>query len=119
MKVPEDLGLTDRVRFLGIVNQSQLPSAYCAADFLALPSMFEPFGFVVNEAMLCGFPAAVSDRVGAKFDFVRQGEIGYVFPAGGVEELAAILRQILPDREKRARMGAAAHGNVVVAGVYG
>jgi glycosyltransferase involved in cell wall biosynthesis len=73
-----------------------------------LPSLFEPFGLVVNEAMLCGLPVAVSDRVGAKFDLVRPDENGYVFPAGDVEGLAAILRQILPDGEKRARMGAAA-----------
>ena len=103
-----ELGLADRVRFLGFVNQSKLPSAYCAADLFVLPSLFEPFGLVVNEAMLCGLPVAVSDRVGAKFDLVRPDENGYVFPAGDVEALAAILRQILPDPEKRARMGAAA-----------
>ena len=101
-------GLADRVRFLGFLNQSQLPSAYCAADLFVLPSLFEPFGLVVNEAMLCGLPIAVSDRVGAKFDLVRPDENGYVFPAGDVEALAAILRQILPDPEKRSRMGAAA-----------
>jgi len=58
--------------------------------------------------MLCGLPVAVSDCVGAKFDLVRPEENGYVFPAGDVEALAAILRQILPDPEKRARMGSAA-----------
>jgi glycosyltransferase involved in cell wall biosynthesis len=96
------------VRFLGFVNQSQLPSVYRAADLFVLPSLFEPFGLVVNEAMLCGLPVAVSDRVGAKYDLVRPDENGYVFPAGDVEALAAILRQILPDGEKRARMGGAA-----------
>ena len=54
------------------------------------------------------YAAAFSDRVGAKFDLVRPDENGYVFPAGDVEALAAILRQILPDPEKRSRMGAAA-----------
>ena len=103
-----ELGLADRVRFLGFLNQSQLPSAYCAADLFVLPSLFEPFGLVVNEAMLCGLPVAVSDRVGAKFDLVRPDENGYVCPAGDIEALAAILRQILPNPEKRARMGAAA-----------
>jgi glycosyltransferase involved in cell wall biosynthesis len=102
------LGLANRVRFLGFLNQSQLPSAYCASDLFVLPSLFEPFGLVVNEAMLCGLPVAVSDRVGARFDLVRPGENGYVFPAGDVEALAAILRQILPDPEKRTRMSAAA-----------
>jgi len=62
---------------------------------------------VVNEAMLCGLPVAVSDRVGARFDLVRPGENGYVFPAGNAEELAAVLREILSDPEKRARMGTA------------
>ena len=103
-----ELGLTERVRFLGFVNQSQLPSVYCAADLFVLPSLFEPFGLVVNEAMLCGLPVAVSDRVGAKFDLVRPDENGYVFPNGDVEALVAILQQILPDPQKRARMGAAA-----------
>jgi glycosyltransferase involved in cell wall biosynthesis len=102
-----DLGLTERVRFLGFLNQSQLPAAYCASDVFVLPSLFEPFGLVVNEAMLCGLPVAVSDRVGARFDLVRPGENGYVFPAGNVEELAAVLREILSDPEKRARMGTA------------
>jgi len=103
-----ELGLADRVRFLGFVNQSQLPAAYSAADLFVLPSLFEPFGLVVNEAMLCGLPVAVSDRVGAKFDLVLPEENGYVFPAGDVQALAGILRQILPDPEKRARMGEAA-----------
>ena len=107
-----ELGLADRVRFLGFLNQSQLPSVYCAADLFVLPSLFEPFGLVVNEAMLCGLPVAVSDRVGARFDLVRPDENGYVFPAGDVEALAAILREILPDPEKRVRMGAAARGRM-------
>ena len=103
-----ELGIADRVRFLGFLNQSQLPSAYAAADVFVLPSLFEPFGLVVNEAMVCGCPVVVSDRVGAKYDLVRPGENGYVFPSGDIKALAAILRQILPDAEKRARLGAAA-----------
>ena len=61
-----ELGSADRVRFLGFVNQSQLPASYSAADLFVLPSLFEPFGLVVNEAMLCGLPVAVSDRVWRK-----------------------------------------------------
>jgi glycosyltransferase involved in cell wall biosynthesis len=103
-----ELGFADRVRFLGFLNQSQLPSVYCAADLFVLPSLFEPFGLVVNEAMLCGLPVAVSDRVGARFDLVIPGETGYVFPAGNLNALAAILQDALPDAAKKARMGAAA-----------
>jgi glycosyltransferase involved in cell wall biosynthesis len=103
-----ELGLGDRVRFLGFLNQSQLPSTYCAADLLVLPSLYEPFGLVVNEAMLCGLPVVVSDHVGARFDLVHPNESGYIFPVGDVKALAGILKQVLPDVAKRARMGSAA-----------
>ena len=103
-----DHGISGRIRFLGFVNQSQLPAVYRASDLLVLPSLYEPFGLVVNEAMLCGCPVAVSDRVGAKFDLVRQGENGCIFPAGDVDALAAVLTDILSDPEKRVRMSAAA-----------
>jgi glycosyltransferase involved in cell wall biosynthesis len=102
------LGIFDRVRMLGFVNQSQLPGVYCAADLLVLPSLYEGFGLVVNEAMLCGCPVVISDCVGAKYDLVREGENGHVFPAQNVGALAEILRNDLSDREKLARMGAAA-----------
>ena len=61
----EELKVADRVRLLGFVNQSELPSVYRSSDVLVLPSEYEPFGVVVNEALLCGCVAAVSDRVGA------------------------------------------------------
>jgi glycosyltransferase involved in cell wall biosynthesis len=102
------LGVADRVRFLGFVNQSALPGAYAASDVLLLPSAHEPFGLVVNEAMLCGLPAIVSDSVGAKFDLIREGESGFVFPVGDVDALAAILRDLLPDRPRLKRVGEAA-----------
>jgi len=102
------LGVAERVRFMGFVNQSQLPALYRAADLLVLPSESEAFGVVVNEAMLCGCPAAVSDRVGARHDLVRPGETGFVFPCGDVDALAEILQKALPNRAGLQALGAAA-----------
>jgi glycosyltransferase involved in cell wall biosynthesis len=102
------LGLSQRVRFLGFVNQSQLPGIYRAADLFILPSEYEPFGVVVNEAMLCGTPVIVSDRVGARYDLVREGETGFVYPCGDIEALSQLLREVLPDRERLKRMGESA-----------
>jgi len=104
----QELGVSGRVRILGFVNQSQLPEVYCASDLFVLPSLYEPFGLVVNEAMLCGCPVVVSDRVGAKYDLVRQGENGYIFPVGDVEVLATIFRDVLSDSGKRNLMSSAA-----------
>ncbi len=91
------LGVSNLVRMLGFINQSQLPPIYRAADLFVLPSESEPFGVVVNEAMLCGCAVAVSDRVGARFDLVRPGQTGLVFPCGDVDALAAILAGVLKD----------------------
>src|SRR5712692_5392354 len=106
------LGVSERVRIFGFLNQSQLPSVYCASDLLVLPSLYEPFGLVVNEAMLCGCPVAVSDRVGAKYDLVRQGETGLVFPFGDIDLLAAILRNTLRDRARLQELSAAARQRI-------
>src|SRR5262249_3744220 len=55
----------------GFLNQSEIAQAYVAADCLVLPSdSGETWGLVVNEAMACGLPAIVSDRVGCGPDLV-------------------------------------------------
>lgn len=103
------LKVSEQVRFLGFVNQSQLPSVYRSADLFVLPSEYEPFGVVVNEAMLCGCPVVTSDRVGAHYDLIRNGETGLVYSCGDVDALAAILQEVLPDRERLRQMGEAAY----------
>jgi glycosyltransferase involved in cell wall biosynthesis len=92
------LGIAPRVRFLGFVNQSQLPAVYTAADLMVLPSEYEPFAVVVNEAMCCGCPVAASDHVGAARDLVAPVRKEFVYPCGDVEALAALLESALADR---------------------
>lgn len=94
------LGIRQNVKFLGFVNQSQLPAIYSAADLMVLPSIYEPFGQVVNEAMCCGCPVAVSDQVGASRDLVLPVRPDFVFPAGDTNALARTLRIAFTDREK-------------------
>jgi len=94
------LGLGKQVRFLGFVNQSQLPAIYTAADLMVLPSVYDAFGVVVNEAMLCGCAVAASDHVGAARDLIVQGRTGFVYPCGDVDALARVLRQAMGDRAK-------------------
>ena len=104
----QSLGVAERVRFLGFVNQSGLPAAYSAADVLVLPSEYEPFGVVVNEAMLCGCCPVVSDRVGARFDLVRDGETGFTFRGSDVEDLTRVLIGIVSDSTTLKRISNAA-----------
>ena len=104
----------DGVHFVGFVNQADLPRHYAMCDVLALPSVFEPRGLVVNEAMACGLPVVASDRIGAVGDLVRDGENGLVFPAGDAAALADRLDRIVGDDALRARM--AARSREIIAG---
>src|SRR6266849_6441387 len=106
------LGIDSRVRFLGFVNQSQLPAVYTSADVMVLPSEYEPFAVVVNEALLCGCPVIASDLVGAAQDLVLEGETGFVYPCQQVAALAQLLTEALAHRRKLSKMGAAARSRM-------
>jgi len=91
------LEVATRVRFLGFVNQSQLPSVYAASDLMVLPSEHEAFAVVVNEASCCGCPVIVSDRVGAAEDLVKPVNPSFIYPCGNIDALAALLKATLAD----------------------
>ena len=80
------------VCFTGFLNQSQIVRSYTAADALVLPSDGgETWGLVVNEAMSCGLPAILSDRVGSGPDLVKHGKTGAIFPLGDIRALAEVM----------------------------
>lgn len=94
------------VTFTGFLNQTEIGEAYAAADVLVLPSDWgETWGLVVNEGMLFGLPAVVSDRVGCGPDLVTEGETGRVAPFGDVEVLADTMEGLVRDAERRKSMG--------------
>jgi glycosyltransferase involved in cell wall biosynthesis len=105
------LGVSGRVRFLGFVNQSQLPAVYASADVMVLPSEYEPFAVVVNEAMCCGCPVIASERVGAARDLIAPVCADFIFPCGDIDALAALLTRITIERTllPRARQLGLAH----------
>jgi glycosyltransferase involved in cell wall biosynthesis len=111
---PLDTLVTSRgsgVRWLGYVPRLELPPLYAAADLLVLPSVrtktfAEPWGLVLNEAMLQRTPVIASDAVGAVAGgLVRDGENGLVAPAGDPDALAARLRTLADNPDLRARLG--------------
>ena len=102
------LGIADRVRFLGFVNQTQLPAIYTAADLMVLSSEYDAFAVVVNEAMCCGCPVIASDKVGAARDLVAPVAPEFVYPCADVPALSNVLRSALSDRSRLASLAAAA-----------
>lgn len=106
------------VQALGFVPRDHLPALYSAADVLVLPSIrtetfLEPWGLVVNEAMLQGTPVITSDAVGAaRGGLVADGRNGLVAPEGDADALAARLRVIAQNAELRRALGTAARQDV-------
>jgi glycosyltransferase involved in cell wall biosynthesis len=102
------------VTFTGFLNQTEIPEAYIASDCLVLASDYgETWGLVVNEAMVCGLPAIVSDRVGSVPDLVNDGQTGLIFPFGDVPSLAARMLELATDTARMKRMGEAARERVL------
>ena len=103
------LGLGDRVRFLG--ERIDLPSVLRASDLFLLPSETESFGLAALEAMACGLPVVASD-VGGLPEVVAHGETGLLAPVGDVAAMARHVARLLGDEGQRARFGAAARERV-------
>jgi glycosyltransferase involved in cell wall biosynthesis len=93
-----------RVRFMGFLNQSEMPSCFAASDVFVLPTSRDPWGLVVNEAMAAGLPVIVSDQAGAAPDLVVESGAGVVYECGNLEGLAAALRRFLESATHREAM---------------
>jgi glycosyltransferase involved in cell wall biosynthesis len=94
------------VSFTGFLNQTEITSAYVAADCLIMSSDYdETWGLVVNEAMVCGLPAIVSDRVGCGPDLVRSGITGERYEFGAVNALSHSMLSMAESRVRMTEMG--------------
>jgi glycosyltransferase involved in cell wall biosynthesis/GT2 family glycosyltransferase len=95
-----------RLVLLGDVEWERIVELYVAGDVFALLSQREPWAVVVNEAAACGLPLVLSDRVGAAHDLLRDGENGFVVPAGDAAAASAALRALAADPALRRAQGA-------------
>ena len=99
-----ELGIAERVLFLGALPHEELPGLYRQADVFALSSRFESQAMVVLEAAASGCPT-VGTAVGMVPE-LREGARSV--PPADPEALASALADVLGDEEERRRMGAAA-----------
>jgi glycosyltransferase involved in cell wall biosynthesis len=101
----DDHRLGDRVSLLGF--RSDVPDVLAAADVYAMPSLYEGAPLGLMEAMFAGKAIAAS-AVGGIPELVSHGREALLTPPGDAGALAASLRSLLPDPERRARLGRAA-----------
>jgi len=101
--------LSSRVIWVGFVDdQSVVSAVYRASDVLVLPSDFEPWALVINEAAAAGMAIVSSNVVGAAAELVKDGINGKLFKAGSEAELVqAILDVTRPEAIDKLRAGSA------------
>ena len=98
---------TPGVLLAGRLSGAPLLDMYAAADFLVLPSHFESWGLVVNEAMAAGLPVVVSERAGCVDDLVQEGHNGFRVPPYTSTALEAAMHRLVEDAGLRQTMGQA------------
>ena len=110
--IPND---SEKVQYKGVIPTEQAQNVIANYDILLLPSRHDGWGLVVNEALLQGVPAIVSDRVGAKCLIERSGA-GIVFRNEDTYQLSNILADLMTDPKKMADMcnSAAVVGNQIL-----
>ncbi|MDB5097030.1 MAG: hypothetical protein JWM80_1451 [Cyanobacteria bacterium RYN_339] len=103
------LGIGDRVEFAG--HREDVPALLATFDVFALPSLYEPFGRVLIEAMAAERPI-VASQAGGVPEIVLDGETGMLVPPGDPEALANGLAAILEDPARASQLAAAARERV-------
>ncbi len=101
----KELGVIDRVRFLG--ETPDVARVLSCADIFLLPSSHESFGLAALEAMACAVPV-IATNVGGIREVVAEGETGLLFEPGDVEGMAAAASALLSDETRLGAMRKAA-----------
>lgn len=104
-KLAKELGITDRVTFLGAVSNEDLPFFYARADVFVMAGTAELQSLVTMEAMASGLPVIAANAL-ALPELVKEGENGLLFEPDDTETLSAHIVRLFSDRALRKRMGA-------------
>lgn len=99
------LGISGYAFFLEYMRMPELAEYYSLADVFVLPSEYEPWGLVVNEALACRTPVIVSEKVGAGDDLITPNINGDVFNHSNVKELSRLIEKWLYDAPKNMDFG--------------
>ena len=101
----QELGLGERVRFVGYVPREEIAAYYAAAHVFVLPSYNEGMSVSTLEAMAAGLPVIVTRTCGTA-ELVEEGVNGFTFNWADVDTLTAHLQHLAADRALARRMGA-------------
>ena len=104
--VAERLGVADRVRLIGQVARTDMPTLLRSADLVVCSPWYEPFGIVPLEAMACGVPV-VASAVGGMLDTVLDSVTGALVPPRDPVALADVVGRLLESPTRRTELARA------------
>jgi glycosyltransferase involved in cell wall biosynthesis len=107
-KLSKSIGVSDRVHFLGSVDDATRRACYRACDVFVMPSAKEGFGFVFLEAMQYAKPVVAADKGGSP-EVVKDGVTGLLVRYNDVPHLAESLTRLCLDPALRTKLGEAGY----------
>lgn len=102
----------ENVVFAGFHSADSLPTLYAAADVFVFPTLGDPFGMVVPEAMACGLPVIATTASGEIRDRVTDGSTGFIVAPADSEALSKRMLVLTEDGERRNAMADASRRRV-------
>jgi len=94
------------IHLKGFVSPENIVDLFSCASYFILPSVAEPWGLVVNEAMACSLPLILSDKVGSSHNLIHEGENGWIIDPLNTEMIANILNTAANlDENTRLKLG--------------
>jgi glycosyltransferase involved in cell wall biosynthesis len=111
-RLAAELGVADRVRFLGQLPNPEAVARAAACDLFVMPGVQEPFGVAFVEAMAAGVPAIGGRGEGGPEDIAAAGEGMVLVEPGDAAGLAAVIERLSADRSELRRLGDAARETV-------
>lgn len=101
-KLALELGIRDKVKFLGALPHEQIPLYLNVADVFVQSSLHEGLGIALIEAMSCGIPV-IGTKVDGIMDIIEDNQNGFLVPPGDSKALAEAVKKILADEGVRSR----------------
>ena len=96
------------MHFAGFIQHEQIAAYYALADVMVFPTLGDPHGLVVEEAMIAGLPVICSAAAGDIAARLPSGEAGLIVAPDDRRALTTAMRELAVDRARRLAMGARA-----------
>ena len=95
----------NNVKLVEFIQPKKLAFEYCKHDIFIMPTLSDPWGLVVNEAMAAGLPVICSNKAGCSADLVINGWNGYVYNGTSIKDLKKCILEFHANRDLIFKMG--------------